>query len=66
MSYTEIELADALFKALNPEPAKIPQKVIQDRKLVESLRSVLESVSYRASTKANGIIEQEDQFKQIR
>ena len=66
MPYTERELSEALYKALNPEPAEIPQKVIQDRKLVESLRSVLESVSYRGSTKLSGIIEQEDQFKQIR
>ena len=66
MPYTERELSEALYKALNPEPAEIPQKVIEDRKLVESLRPVLESVSYRGSTKLSGIIEQEDQFKQIR
>lgn len=66
MSYTEQELAEALQKALHPEVLPPTKKDREDRKLVESLRSVLETVSYLGSNRANRIIEQEDQFKQIR
>ena len=66
MSYTERELSEALNKTLNPEQLHLTQKTLQDRRLVQSLRSVLESVPYLGSTKADRIIKQEDQFKQIR
>jgi len=66
MSYTEIELSEVLFKALNPEPADLPEKVIKDRELVASLRPVLENIQYLGSAKTRLVLEQEDQFKQIR
>ena len=66
MPYTERELSEALYKALNPEPAEIPQKVIKDRELVASLRPVLENIQYLGSAKTRLVLEQEDQFKQIR
>jgi len=66
MSYTESELAEALDKALDPEANQLSKKVIENRKLVQSLRSVIETVPYLGSANANHILEQEDQFKQIR